>query len=189
MDNRILEFQKKYQKKNIPDVKPGDTLKVHQIIHEKDAKGNDRERVQIFEGICIAVKHGKGLDATFTLRRIAADGIGVEKVLPLHLPTIVKIEKVKSAKVRRAKLYYLRQRTGKAASKLPGEKKDLKMWEEAEAEKELEKIQEEKAEEAAEKEAEKKVEEKELEKKFEQAVATHDEQVADGNEQVSTKTK
>lgn len=177
MDKKILDFQKSYQKKNIPDIRPGDTLRVSQIIFEKDAKGNDKERIQIFEGICIAIKHGKGIDASFTLRRIAADGVGVEKVIPLHLPTIVKIEKIKSAKVRQAKLYYLRQRTGKAASKLPGEKKDLAMWEEAGVEEELEKIEEEKAVEAAEKAEEKAKEEQELEKKFEQAAASH-EQVA-----------
>lgn len=176
MDNRILKFQKNYLKKNIPVVKPGDTLRVYQIVHEKDAKGNDRERVQIFEGICLARKHGYGLDATFTVRRIAIDGIGVEKVFPLHSPLIIKVEKLKSAKVRRAKLYYLRKKIGKAAIKLAREKKRIAVWEEPEAEKELEEIERERAMEAAEKEKREKEKEKETEKKFEQAMISHQEE-------------
>ena len=100
----------KYGKNNPPAVKPGDTVRVYQKIKE-----GDKERVQIFEGLVIALKHGKGLNGTFTVRKIAAGGIGVERTYPLHSPNIVKVERVKSADVSRAKLYYMRERIGKAA--------------------------------------------------------------------------
>ena len=86
----------------------GDTVRVHLKVKE----GN-RERSQIFEGTVIAKKHG-GIEETFTVRRISY-GIGVEKVFPLHAPSIEKVEVVRHGKVRRAKLYYLRDRVGKAA--------------------------------------------------------------------------
>jgi large subunit ribosomal protein L19 len=105
--NIILE---KYGKKNPPALKPGDTVKVHQKIKE-----GDKERVQIFEGLVISLKHGKGLDGTFTVRKIAIGGIGVERTYPLHSPNILKVERIKSAPVHRAKLYYMRDRLGKAA--------------------------------------------------------------------------
>ncbi len=100
----------KYGKKNAPAVKPGDTVRVHQKIRE-----GEKERVQIFEGLVIAVKHGVGLDGTFTVRKIAVGGIGVERTYPLHSPNIVKVERVKTAEVSRAKLYYMRDRKGKTA--------------------------------------------------------------------------
>ena len=86
----------------------GDTIKVHNRIKE-----GSRERIQIFEGTVIAKKHG-GIEETFTVRRISY-GIGVEKVFPVHAPSIEKVEVVRHGKVRRAKLYYLRNRVGKAA--------------------------------------------------------------------------
>ena len=86
----------------------GDTVRVHLKVKE----GN-RERIQVFEGTVIAKKHG-GIEETFTVRRISY-GIGVEKVFPVHSPAIEKIELVRHGKVRRAKLYYLRGRVGKAA--------------------------------------------------------------------------
>ena len=86
----------------------GDTVRVHLKV-----KGGNRERIQIFEGTVIAKKHG-GIEETFTVRRISY-GIGVEKVFPLHAPSIEKVEVVRHGKVRRAKLYYLRDRVGKAA--------------------------------------------------------------------------
>ena len=97
------------QLKKVPDIKSGQTVKVYQRVKE----GN-KERVQAFEGLVIAVKHGKGLDGTFTVRKISS-GVGVERIYPLHSPTIDKIEVLKKADVRRAKLYYMRERSGKRA--------------------------------------------------------------------------
>ena len=101
-------FTEKYKKAEPPVVAIGDTVKVHLKVKE----GN-RERIQIFEGTVIAKKHG-GIEETFTVRRISY-GIGVEKVFPVHAPSIEKVEVVRHGKVRRAKLYYLRKRVGKAA--------------------------------------------------------------------------
>ncbi len=92
---------------NTLEIKPGMTVKVHEKIKEKNAKGVEKERIQIFEGLVIAHKHGKEIGATITVRKVS-DGIGVEKIYPLHSPVISKIEPVKQAKVRRAKLNYLR---------------------------------------------------------------------------------
>lgn len=89
------------------DIQPGMTVRVHEKIREKNAKGEDKERVQVFEGIVLARKHGKEAGATITVRKVS-DGIGVEKIFPLHSPSIAKIQAVKQAKVRRAKLGYLR---------------------------------------------------------------------------------
>ena len=88
------------------EIKPGMTVRVHQKITEKGPKG-DKERVQIFEGIVLARRHGRQPQATITVRKIS-EGIGVEKIFPIFAPTIVKIEPVKQARVRQAKLYYLR---------------------------------------------------------------------------------
>ena len=93
---------------DLPKIGIGDTVKVHAKIKE----GN-RERIQIFEGTVIARKHG-GIQETITLRRMSY-GVGVEKTFPLHSPNIAKFEVVRKGKVRRAKLYYLRGRVGKAA--------------------------------------------------------------------------
>ena len=86
----------------------GDTVKVHNKIKE-----GARERIQLFEGTIIA-KHGGGISETFTVRRISY-GVGVEKTFPVHSPNVVKVDVIRSGKVRRAKLYYLRDRVGKAA--------------------------------------------------------------------------
>lgn len=94
------------EKQAIPEVKPGMTVRVHQQITELGPKG-EKSRIQVFEGMVLAVKHGRQNGATITVRKIS-DGIGVEKIFPLHSPTVVKIEPVKQAKVRKAKLYYLR---------------------------------------------------------------------------------
>lgn len=101
-------FTEKYKKAEPPVVAVGDTVRVHLKVRE----GN-RERIQVFEGVVIAKKHG-GIEETFTVRRVSY-GVGVEKVFPLHTPAIEKIEVVRHGKVRRAKLYYLRDRVGKAA--------------------------------------------------------------------------
>lgn len=89
------------------ELKPGMTVRVHQKIKELNSKGEEKERIQYFEGMIIARKHNKEIGATITIRKIS-DGIGVEKIFPLNLPTITKIEVKKVAEVRRAKLYYLR---------------------------------------------------------------------------------
>lgn len=101
---------KKYGKNNAPQLRGGDTVRVHQKIKE-----GEKERVQLFEGLVIAVKHGKGLDGTFTVRKIAVGGIGVERTYPLHSPNILKVDRLKTAKVSRAKLYYMRDKKGKNA--------------------------------------------------------------------------
>ena len=97
------------QEKKMPDIRPGDLVKVHQKIKE-----GDKERIQIFEGIVIARKHGKGVSSTITVRKVV-EGIGVERIFPVHSPSIEKIEVVKSRKVRRSKLYYLRTAKGTKA--------------------------------------------------------------------------
>ena len=94
---------------NIPEFQPGDTVRVNFRIRE----GN-RERVQAFQGVCIRRTHGTGSAANFTVRRITA-GIGIERVFPLHSPLIESLEVTRQGKVRRAKLYYLRGRQGRAA--------------------------------------------------------------------------
>lgn len=108
----VAEFTKKYQKENIPDITPGDTIVVSQKIKE-----GDKERVQQFEGIVLAKKHGNGINATITVRKVS-DGIGVERVFPLHSPTIEKIKVLKhSKKVHRSKLYYIRTKAAKEVRK------------------------------------------------------------------------
>lgn len=92
----------------IPDFKAGDTLAVHVKVVE-----GDKERIQVFKGICIQ-RRGAGINATFTVRKIS-NGVGVERIFPLHSPRLDKIEVVKVGRVRRAKLYYLRELQGKAA--------------------------------------------------------------------------
>jgi len=103
MATRIETFSKIQLKKELPDIRPGDTIRVYQKVKEKD-----KERIQAFEGLVLARKHGKGISATITVRKIIS-GIGVEKIFPIHSPTIEKIEILKRSKVRRAKLYYLRK--------------------------------------------------------------------------------
>ncbi len=95
-------------KKELPVLNIGDTVKVHVRIKE-----GEKSRIQIFEGTIIAKKHG-GVSETFTVRRVA-HGCGIERVFPVHSPVVEKVEIVRSGKVRRAKLYYLRNRVGKAA--------------------------------------------------------------------------
>ncbi len=107
MINKLDLFNKTQLKTNIPDIRPGDVVRIHQKVKEAG-----KERIQIFEGLVIARKHGKGINATFIVRKIF-QGIGVERIFPLHCPTIAKLEVIKHSKVRRAKLYYMRQRTGK----------------------------------------------------------------------------
>jgi ribosomal protein L19 len=105
----IIEFLEREQlRSDIPDFRPGDTVRVHAKIVE-----GTRERIQMFEGVVIA-RQGSGVRETFTVRRISY-GIGVERMFPVHSPRIEKIDVVRKGIVRRAKLYYLRKLTGKAA--------------------------------------------------------------------------
>jgi large subunit ribosomal protein L19 len=104
----IQELNKETLQNEVTNVQIGDTVRVHVKVKE-----GSRERIQVFEGTVIAKKHG-GIEETITVRRISY-GVGVEKVFPIHSPSIDHIEVVRSGKVRRAKLYYLRGRVGKSA--------------------------------------------------------------------------
>ena len=106
--NLLDTVEKQQLRTDIPEFKPGDTVKVHVKIKE-----GDKERIQVFEGICIGLKHG-GVRATFTVRKISF-GHGVERIFPLHSKVIDKVEVVRTGRVRRAKLYYIRELRGKAA--------------------------------------------------------------------------
>ena len=122
MTNKLTKFTEKYLKKDIPEIKPGDVVRVHLKLDEKTKRG--AERTQVFEGLVIAKKHGRGTDGTFMVRKIS-EGIGVERVFPLHCPSISKIEIVRHSKVRRAKLYYMRKLAGKKARmRASGESRD-----------------------------------------------------------------
>lgn len=106
--NLIEAFTNEQLKKEVPLIRVGDTVRVHNKIKE----GN-RERIQLFEGTVIG-KHGGGISETFTVRRVSY-GVGVEKTFPVHSPNVEKVEIVRVGKIRRAKLYYLRGRVGKAS--------------------------------------------------------------------------
>ena len=106
--NLIEAFTNEQMKAELPVIRIGDTVRVHNRIKE----GN-RERIQMFEGTVIA-KHGGGISETFTVRRVSY-GVGVEKTFPIHSPNVEKVDVIRVGKVRRAKLYYLRDRVGKAA--------------------------------------------------------------------------
>ena len=105
---KITAFVNEQLKTEVPQFNIGDTVTVHNRIKE-----GDKERIQLFEGTVIA-RHGGGISETFTVRRISY-GVGVEKTFPLHSPNVEKVVVFREAKVRRAKLYYLRDRVGKAA--------------------------------------------------------------------------
>ena len=104
----VKQIGKEQMKENVPQFSIGDTVKVHNLIKE-----GTRERIQMFEGIVIRKKNG-GISETFTVRRISY-GVGVEKTFPLHSPHVVNVEVIRRGKVRRSRLYYLRDRVGKAA--------------------------------------------------------------------------
>ena len=104
----IQAFTNEQLKKDVPVVRIGDTIRVHNKIKE-----GARERIQLFEGTVIA-KHGGGISETFTVRRISY-GVGVEKTFPIHSPNVEKVDIIRVGKIRRAKLYYLRGRVGKAS--------------------------------------------------------------------------
>jgi len=107
--NLVKSIENQQLKEKAPKMEPGDTVRVHTRIVE-----GDRERVQVFQGTVIRLRSG-GINANFTVRRIASDGIGVERTFPIHSPRVEKVEVLRHAQVRRAQLYYLRGLTGKAA--------------------------------------------------------------------------
>jgi large subunit ribosomal protein L19 len=113
MDELIRSVEKRHLKSDIPDFGPGDMVRVHFKITEKTERGEERVRVQVFEGRVIR-RRGSGTNATFTVRRVT-HGVGVERSFPLHSPLVEKIEVTSQPGARRARLYYLRQRVGKSA--------------------------------------------------------------------------
>lgn len=110
MTNALMASLQPESIPNMPDIDPGDTVRVHQRITE-----GRNERIQIFQGVVIAMRGGKSAGATYTVRRTAAHGIGVERTFPLYSKSVDKVEVLRKAKVRRAQLYYLRDLQGKAA--------------------------------------------------------------------------
>lgn len=112
----LKEFTHTKTRTDFPEVKPGHVVKVYQKIMEtkiSNKKEEAKERIQVFEGLVISRRGGKGISANITVRKISG-GIGVERIFPINAPTIEKIELVKTTKTRRAKLYYMRDRIGKA---------------------------------------------------------------------------
>ncbi|MBD3257694.1 50S ribosomal protein L19 [candidate division GN15 bacterium] len=105
---QISQIEKAFLRDDVPEFAPGDTVRVHVRIKE-----GEKERIQVFQGTVIS-RRGGGTGETFTVRKISS-GIGVERIFPLHSPNVAKIERVKIGQVRRSKLYYLRQLTGKSA--------------------------------------------------------------------------
>ncbi|MCD6595757.1 50S ribosomal protein L19 [bacterium] len=121
-DNLLRKVEQKFIRDDLPNFKPGDTVKIHIKITE----GN-KTRIQAFQGIVIS-RHGNGINKMFTVRKIGAGGVGVERIFPVNAPLIDKIDVIRRGKVRRAKLYYLRSKIGKAAKvrELRTEKKKTK---------------------------------------------------------------
>lgn len=105
--NKLEDLQREGLREDIPDFLPGDTVRVSVRVRE-----GEKQRIQVFEGVCIG-RRGGGIGETFTVRKISA-GIGVERIFPLHSPSIAQIKVVRRGRVRRAKLYYLRELVGKA---------------------------------------------------------------------------
>ncbi|WP_099974889.1 MULTISPECIES: 50S ribosomal protein L19 [Lactobacillaceae] len=108
MNQLIQDITKEQLRSDVPDFRPGDSVRVHAKVVE-----GSRERIQIFEGVVLK-RRGTGVSATYTVRKISS-GVGVERTFPLNTPRVDKIEVIRRGSVRRSKLYYLRDRTGKAA--------------------------------------------------------------------------
>lgn len=104
----FADLEKDQLRSDVPEFRPGDTVRVAVKVRE-----GEKERIQAFEGVCIRRK-GVGISATFTVRKVS-NGVGVERIFPLHSPSIATIERVREGRVRRAKVYYLRKLSGKAA--------------------------------------------------------------------------
>lgn len=105
-----------------PNIKPGSTVRVHQILKEMNAKGEMKERIQIFEGTILGRKWGNSKGATFTIRKVS-EGIGVERIFPVHSPWIAKVEVVAEHKVRKAKLYHIKGSNKKLKEKVAAKSK------------------------------------------------------------------
>ena len=110
MTNALMASLQPELRSDFPDVAPGDTVRVHQKIVE-----GRNERIQVFQGVVIAMRGGKSAGATYTVRRTGSHGVGVERTFPLYSVTVEKVEVLRKARVRRAQLYYLRERQGKSA--------------------------------------------------------------------------
>ncbi len=110
MTNALMASLQPQQDPEFPDIAAGDTVRVHQKITE-----GRNQRIQVFQGVVIAMRGGKSTGATYTVRRVASNGVGVERTFPLYSVTVEKVEVLRRAKVRRAQLYYLRERQGKSA--------------------------------------------------------------------------
>jgi len=135
MNQKLVDFNKSQKRSDIPEIQTGDIVRVHKKIKE-----GDKERVQVIKGLVVSIKGKQSSSPTITVRR-DAQGIGVEMVFPIYLPTIEKIEVLRHSKVRRSKLYYMRDRAGKSAKmKL----KDFTEEEKAETKKQEEAIKAEK---------------------------------------------
>ncbi|HYG61482.1 MAG TPA: 50S ribosomal protein L19 [Thermoanaerobaculia bacterium] len=106
--NELQQVEQPYVQREVPEFRPGDTVRVHVRVVE-----GDKERIQVFQGVIIA-RRGGGTRETFTVRKVSG-GIGVERIFPLHSPNVDRIEVIRRGRVRRAKLYYLRELRGKAA--------------------------------------------------------------------------
>lgn len=106
--NALVEIERRYLKSNLPEFRAGDTLRVNVRIRE-----GEKERIQAFEGVCLR-RHNAGTRSTFTVRKISSN-IGVERIFPLHSPMIEGIEVVRQGRVRQARIYFLRERSGKSA--------------------------------------------------------------------------
>jgi large subunit ribosomal protein L19 len=111
--DRARKITEQFKKADVTVFNAGDTVKVYSIIKETDQKGVEKQRIQAFQGVCIK-RRNAGISSTFTVRKIS-DGVGVERIYPLHSPTISKIEIVNKGKVRRANLSYFKKLKGKAA--------------------------------------------------------------------------
>jgi large subunit ribosomal protein L19 len=167
MDTNLLsKVQNQYLKQSLPKVETGDMVSVTSAIRDKDGK---KIRTQIFRGLILAIK-GSGISQNITVRKIS-NGVGVEKIFPIHSPNVESIEIERKGKVRRSKIYYMRDRIGKKAMKVPESTKEIEMLEYKEKEVAKEDVVSEKVEDG-EKEAsvvesieEEKVEQKEEEKK------------------------